>query len=271
VLAAVGSFLDARHHGGRWLVRIEDLDTPRLVPGSAAEILRTLESLHLFWDGGVTYQSTRLPLYAAALQQLRDAGRTFECSCSRQQLAPHGDTGYPGTCRTGPHAPGPTATRFRVTAGGWAEFTDRIQGLHRQSLDAQGDVVIRRRDGLTAYQLAVVVDDAAQNITDIVRGADLLESTAWQIELQLALGHPAPRYAHLPVVTAADGGKLAKSRFSLPPDLSNPSQVLLQSLVLLRQRPPPDLGRLGPAEVLNWAILNWNPALLHQIAAVPAP
>jgi glutamyl-Q tRNA(Asp) synthetase len=271
VLAAVGSVLDARHHGGRWLVRIEDLDTPRVVPGSAAEILRTLETLHLFWDGEVTYQSARLPLYEVALQQLRADGRTFECSCSRQMLATHGDRGYPGTCRSGPPVAGPTATRFRITDGGSVEFRDRIQGLRRLSLDPLGDVVIRRRDGRIAYQLAVVVDDAAQHITDVVRGADLLDSTAWQVELQRALGHKQPCYAHLPVVTGADGGKLAKSRFSVAPDLATPSQILLQTLVLLQQRPPADLAGLAPGEVLNWAILNWNPALMHQIAAVSTP
>jgi glutamyl-Q tRNA(Asp) synthetase len=270
VLAALGSYLDARHHGGHWRVRMEDLDTPRVVPGSADAILRTLEALNLFWDGEVSYQSTRLPLYEEAFQQLRASGRTFECSCSRRTVAAQGDPGYPGTCRGGPRRPGSTATRFRVGDGEWLEFTDRFQGLRRQNLQQLGDVVIRRRDGLFAYQLAVVVDDADQNITDVVRGADLLDSTAWQLELQRALGHKPPRYAHLPVVTAADGGKLAKSRCSVPPDLSNPSQVLLQALVLLQQRPPAELAKLEPGEVLEWAVLHWKPARLHQIAAVPA-
>ena len=250
-------------------MRIEDLDTPRVVPGSAAEILRTLETLNLFWDGDVTYQSTRLSRYEAALRQLRDGGRTFECSCSRQEVAAQGDSGYPGTCREGPQRAGPTATRFRVR-GEWLEFTDRIQGRCRQNLGALGDVVIRRRDGLFAYQLAVVVDDADQGITDVVRGADLLDSTAWQLELHRALGHEPPRYAHLPVVTAADGGKLAKSRCSVPPDLSDPSRVLLQALVLLQQRPPAELAKLEPGAVLEWAISNWKPAQLQRIAAVPA-
>ena len=269
MLAAVGSYLDARHHGGHWLVRMEDLDTPRVIAGSAAEILRTLATLHLFWDGEVAWQSARLPRYQAALDELRSRGLTFECSCSRQTLATQGDRGYPGTCRDGPRAPGPTATRFRIGHGS-VEFLDRVQGLRRQVLDPLGDVVIRRRDGRFAYQLAVVVDDADQGITDVVRGADLLESTAWQIELQRALGLAQPCYAHLPVVTAADGGKLAKSRCSLPPDLSNPGEVLLQALVLLRQRPPPELTGAAPGDVLKWAVANWKPAQLHQIAAVPA-
>jgi glutamyl-Q tRNA(Asp) synthetase len=270
VLAAVGSFLDARHHGGRWLVRIEDLDAPRVVPGSADDILRTLENLNLFWDGEVVRQSTRLPRYQAALEQLRARGRTFECNCSRQTVAAQGTSGYAGTCREGPQGTGPTATRLRIRDGQWIEFTDRIQGLRRHSLDQLGDVVIRRRDGLFAYQLAVVLDDADQGITDVVRGADLLDSTGWQIELQRALNLPSPHYAHLPMVTAADGGKLAKSRCSLPPDLSNPGQVLMQALVLLEQRPPAELTGLPAAEVLKWAVLHWQPHRLHQIAAVRA-
>jgi len=270
VLAAVGSFVDARHHGGRWLVRIEDLDTPRVVPGSAGEILRTLQTLNLFWDGQITYQSTRLPLYQAGLEQLRASGRTYECSCSRQALAAQGDSGYPGTCRAGPRHPGATATRFRIPDGETIEFPDRLQGLRRLCLDPLGDFVIRRRDGLFAYQLAVVIDDADQNITDVVRGADLLDSTAWQLELQRALGYRSPHYAHLPLVTAPGGGKLAKSRCSVAPDLSNPSQVLWQTLVLLEQRPPADLVHLEPREVLEWAILNWKPAHLHGIATVAA-
>jgi glutamyl-Q tRNA(Asp) synthetase len=269
VLAAVGSYLDARHHGGRWLIRVEDLDTARVVPGSAADILRTLETLNLFWDGDVIYQSARLARYQAALAQLRAGGLTFECSCSRQTVAAQGDRGYPGTCREGPRRPGPTATRFRIGAG-WLEFEDRIQGLSRQELERAGDVVIRRRDGLFAYQLAVVVDDADQDITDVVRGADLLESTAWQIELQRALGVGSPRYAHLPLVTAPDGAKLAKSRCSLPPDLSDPGRILLQALVLLRQRPPAQLTGHKPAEILKWAVAHWNPGHLHRITAVPA-
>jgi glutamyl-Q tRNA(Asp) synthetase len=270
VLAAVGSFLDARHSGGRWLVRMEDLDTPRVVAGSADEILRTLQTLNLFWDGEVTYQSARLALYEAGLEQLRACGRTYECSCSRQTLAVQADSGYPGTCRAGPRRPGPTATRFRIHDGETVEFTDRLQGVRRLRLDPLGDVVIRRRDGIFAYQLAVVIDDAEQAITDVVRGADLLDSTAWQIELQRALGLRTPAYAHLPVVTAPGGGKLAKSRCSVAPDLSNPAQVLWQTLVLLEQRPPPELRHLAPREVLEWAILNWKPSQLHRIASVAA-
>jgi glutamyl-Q tRNA(Asp) synthetase len=270
VVAAVGSFLDARHHGGRWQIRIEDLDRARVVPDSAAQILRTLETLNLYWDGEVTYQSARLALYAAALRRLRDNGQTFECSCSRRARSTQGDTGYPGTCRDGPRTAGPTATRFRISTSENLEFLDRIQGPRRYRLGELGDVIIRRRDGQFAYQLAVVVDDADQNVTDVVRGADLMDSTAWQIKLQRALGHATPRYAHLPVVTAADGAKLAKSRCSVAPDLANPGQVLFQALVLLQQRPPAELAALAPRELLIWAISNWQPDRMHGIASVPA-
>ena len=266
VVAALGSYLDARHRGGRWLVRIEDLDTPRTVRGSADDILRTLEALNLHWDGEVVRQSTRRSRYEDALARLRGLGRTFECSCSRQSLTLQGESGYPGTCRNGPRRPGPTATRLRVTEGALMRFEDRIQGPRTQRLDELGDFIIRRRDGVIAYQLAVVVDDADQGVTDVVRGADLLDSTAWQMELQRALQLPQPRYAHLPLVTAADGGKLAKSRCSVAPDLSDPGQVLLQALVLLQQRPPDALRGLAAAEVLKWAVLNWNPARLHRMA-----
>jgi len=241
------------------------------MPGSAAQILRTLEALNLFWDGEVTYQSARLERYQAALEQLCRGGHTFECSCSRQALSAQGDRGYPGTCRQGPRAAGPTATRFRVPEAEWVEFSDRLQGPQRQRLGELGDVVIRRRDGLFAYQLAVVVDDAEQNITDIVRGADLIESTAWQIKLQRALGYGMPRYAHLPLVTGADGGKLAKSRHALPAQVSQPAQVLYTALLLLQQHPPQALAGLEPGEVLDWAVSHWNPAALQGCAAVPAP
>jgi glutamyl-Q tRNA(Asp) synthetase len=153
---------------------------------------------------------------------------------------------------------------------GALRFKDRFQGPCERDLERLGDVVIRRRDGRFAYQLAVVVDDAEQNITDVVRGADLLDSTPWQIELQRALGLASPRYAHLPLVTAPDGTKLAKARCSLPPDLSNPAQILLQGLVLLRQRPPPELTGATPGEILDWAVSNWKPANFHRITAVPA-
>ncbi len=160
LLAAVGSFLDARHHGGQWLVRIEDLDTPRNVPGSADRILRTLENFGLHWDGPVEYQSRRLPLYQAALHKLKSEGRTFECACSRKVLGGN-DTSYPGTCRNGPTRRGPTATRFRMNDNVVVLFDDRVQGSWALQRADSSDFVIRRKDEIIAYQLAVVVDDDA--------------------------------------------------------------------------------------------------------------
>ena len=263
LLAAVGSYLDARHHGGRWLLRIEDLDTPRVVPGSADRILRTLEAFGLHWDGEVTYQSRRIPLYLAALEQLRAGGHTFECSCSRRELAQGSgnaeDTGYPGTCRAGPTRSGvPTATRFRCADDSVVLFDDRVQGSCHFELRQLGDFVIKRKDQIIAYQLAVVVDDGAQQVSQVVRGADLLPSTGWQITLQRALGSPLPGYAHLPLVVEENSEKLGKSRHSLPVEPALASTCLTGVLRLLRQPPPAELEHDTPARLLAWATRNWS-------------
>jgi glutamyl-Q tRNA(Asp) synthetase len=277
LVAALGSYLDARHHGGQWLLRMEDLDTPRLVPGSADQILRTLECFGLTWDGPVTYQSRNIDAYAAALERLKQNGHTFECGCSRRlRLAE--DQGYPGTCRartpatTDPDAGRPpTATRFRIEEQQTVVIDDRFQGECKFALRTLGDVVIRRRDGLFAYQLAVVVDDAAQNINYVVRGADLLSSTPWQTSLQAALGLARPRYAHLPVVVEPDGAKLAKSRRAVPLETARAGTLLLAALKLLGQSIPPGLEIETPGAILEWGISHWNPRAFHGIRAVPAP
>jgi glutamyl-Q tRNA(Asp) synthetase len=271
LLVAVGSFLDARHHGGQWLVRIEDLDTPRVVPGSADRILRTLEGFSLHWDGEVIYQSQRVPAYAAALSQLESAGRTFHCSCSRRELAGDGDSGYPGTCRNGPTRSGiPTSTRFRAADGGVVFFDDRVQGNCRFGTPELGDIVIKRKDGIIAYQLAVVVDDAAQHVSHVVRGGDLLHSTGWQIALQGALSVPSPRYAHLPLVVEQTGEKLAKSRHSVPVNPVLASTYLTTVLRLLNHPPPPEFEHDTPARLLAWAARNWNLAALAGVRSVTA-
>jgi glutamyl-Q tRNA(Asp) synthetase len=254
-VAALGSYLDARHHGGRWLVRIEDLDREREVPGGADQMLRTLEAHGLAWDGVVEYQSARRACYAEALGELARRNLTFECSCSRRELS--GEGGYPGTCRNGPQHPGPTATRFRVDDRP-IEFHDRAQGLCSFSLRERGDVVVRRRDGTFAYQLAVVVDDARQGVTDVVRGADLLDNTPWQIALQRALGLSTPRYAHLPIVVERDNGKLSKSRRSLALDPGDEGTQLYQSLAILGQTPPATLKLESPSAILAWAGAHWS-------------
>jgi glutamyl-Q tRNA(Asp) synthetase len=251
-------------------VRIEDLDRQRCLPGSAEEILKTLESLGLLWDGEILYQSQRTEAYAHALAQLQARGLTFECSCSRREL--HEAAPYPGTCRAGSARPGPTATRFRVDPVHLG-FDDRLQGAQHQDLASLGDVIIRRRDGAFAYQLAVVVDDAAQGVTDVVRGADLLESAAWQIALQHALGLPSPRYMHVPLVVEGMQGKLSKSRGSLALERAQPGAQLVRALCLLRFQPPAELVDAPASTVLEWAIPHWPPAALLGVrqVAVPVP
>ena len=257
LVAAVGSYLDARKAGGRWLVRMEDLDTTRVIPGCADGILHTLVAFGLQWDGEVIFQSLRTALYADSLQSLREQGLTFQCSCSRRELR-GSETGYPGTCRQGPtRSRGPTATRFRVPDT-VVSFPDRVQGACCFDLRTLGDPVILRRDGAYAYQLAVVVDDAAQGVGDVVRGADLLESTAWQISLQSALKLPLPRYAHLPLIVEKTQGKLAKSRRSLALDPARASQQLGEALTLLQHAPPAELQRASPNELLAWATTRWT-------------
>ncbi len=259
-MTALGSFLDARAHGGRWLVRMEDLDRERLIAGCAAQMLHTLEAFGLHWDGAIEYQSANSAAYAAALQRLQRLNLTFECSCSRRELADAG--GYPGTCRAGARSSGPTATRFRVPAGALS-FEDRVQGPCAYDFAERGDVIIRRRDQAFAYQLAVVVDDARQEVTDVVRGADLLDSTPWQVSLQRALQVPTPRYAHLPLITEPSGAKLAKTRRSVALEPAAAGAQLWQALGLLRQDPPAELKLSSPAQILSWGIEHWALAPLR--------
>jgi glutamyl-Q tRNA(Asp) synthetase len=249
-------------------VRIEDLDRERLLPGCADTMLRMLEAHGLNWDGSVEYQSRRIAHYEEALNSLSARALTFECSCSRRERA--GDGGYPGTCRNGPQRDGPTATRFRVEDT-TIVFADRAQGRCSFSLRERGDVVVRRRDGAFAYQLAVVVDDAAQAVTDVVRGADLLDNTPWQMALQRALGLPTPRYLHLPLVVEPREGKLGKSRRSLALDPPCAGTQLYQALTLLKQDPPPELKLESPGSLLAWAGANWRVDRFQGVKEVSIP
>lgn len=268
---AAASYLDARANGGRWLVRIEDLDRPRVLPGSAASILRALRQFGFEWDDEVVHQSDRLRGYTAALEALRVRGLTFECSCSRARLAE--EERYPGHCREGPSLAGaPTATRLRIEPHR-IHFTDRIQGSFRQDVAATiGDMVLRRRDQLFAYVLAVVVDDAAQGVTHVVRGADLLDNTPRQIHLQQQLALPQPAYAHVPVLTEADGKKLAKSARSIRLQAAAPLPQLIQVFHLLNLSPPPELEQATLPEAWAWATGRWDihrvPRRLTQALAV---
>ena len=254
---AVASYLDARAHGGRWLLRIEDLDRPREAPGSADGIVRALEQFGFEWDGPIMRQYDRREHYQAALRRLEAERLTFACTCSRAQL--EDELRYPGTCRErSPAPPIPAASRLRVEPG-FITFTDRIQGRFRQNVaGAVGDVILQRRDGIFAYVLAVVIDDAAQGVTHIVRGADLLDNTPRQIYLQRQLGLPEPNYAHVPVLTEADGAKLAKSRRSVQVVADSPVAQLLPIFSLLGLSPPAALGSAAIAAVWDWGIAHWN-------------
>jgi glutamyl-Q tRNA(Asp) synthetase len=234
---------------------MEDLDAPRVVRGCADQMLRTLESFALTWDGPVEYQSQRTAAYHHALQSLVDQGVTFECSCTRAER--QGEGGYAGTCRSGPARPGRTATRLRVGADAVC-FEDRVHGTCRFQLAERGDVIVRRRDGTIAYQLAVVVDDALQGVTDVVRGADLLDSTPWQLTLQSALLLPPVRYAHLPLVTEPGGQKLAKSRRSVAVDPGQAGAQLHEALGLLNHSPPAELKAAPAAELIAWGRDHWD-------------
>jgi glutamyl-Q tRNA(Asp) synthetase len=264
LIAALGSFLEARRQGGEWLVRIEDVDAPRARPGMTDAILRTLERYELHWDGPVLYQSRRTEAYRATLERLLNDGLAYPCTCSRRELAAYprgGDGGpiYPGHCRAGVHHPErPAAIRLRVTDAP-VDFRDTVQGDYRQCLASEvGDFVIRRADGLFAYQLAVVVDDASQSISQVVRGGDLLDSTPRQLYLQRLLGFPAPEYAHLPVAVDRSGYKLSKQTGAAPLDLENPAPALWAALDFLGQSPPHALRGEPPATILAWARRNWR-------------
>ena len=274
LVAAVGSFLDARHHGGTWLVRMEDLDRTREVPGAADDILHTLGALGLHWDGEILYQSRRTQAYLDACNRLTRLGLVYPCGCSRSEIAAagrHGPEGtiYPGTCRGG-LLPGRVARslRLRVPAEEIA-FRDRIQGRISQDVaKAIGDFVLRRADGIHAYQLAVVVDDAWQGITDVVRGADLTLSTLRQILLQRALGLATPRYAHIPLVLDREGRKLSKSEAAAPVDPAHPIATLRLALEFLGQVLPGETpGTL--ADLWHHAIAAWNPGRVPTAATGP--
>ena len=276
LVAAVGSFLEARTRGGAWLVRMEDLDPPRVVPGAADDILRALGACGMEWDGAVVRQSARADAYHAALHRLREMRRAYPCACSRRETADSAVTGidgpvYPGTCRPG-LAPGKPARAWRVdTRAAAVAFDDALQGRVAHDLARDfGDFVLLRADDVYAYQLAVVVDDAEQGITDIVRGADLLGSTPRQIYLQQLLGLPRPRYAHLPVAVNAAGEKLSKQTFAAPLDAANPLPALVAALAFLGQQPPRELARATVRELWDWALGNWRLEQVPRVVAAPA-
>ncbi|MYF00581.1 MAG: tRNA glutamyl-Q(34) synthetase GluQRS [Gammaproteobacteria bacterium] len=272
LVAALASFLDARAAGGVWLLRMEDLDPPREPPGAADEILRQLEELGMTWDGAVLYQSARIDAYEEILRNLEDRELCYPCDCSRRQVRAMGPV-YDGRCRSRAWAhestpAGTYAVRLLTEPEVWG-IDDRIQGRYEQNLERDtGDFVVRRRDGLFAYQLAVVADDAFQGINRIVRGIDLLDSTPRQLYLQSLLGYPRPGYAHFPVLLNEQGQKLSKQHLAAPVDTRQPAPLLRRALCFLNHPPPADLA--GPGELLDWAVGNWDILRIPALHGIPA-
>ena len=277
LVAALGSFLEARGHNGLWLLRIDDLDPPREVPGAANEILSTLDAFGFEWDGAVTYQSKRGEAYGQAMARLDACGALFLCACTRKEVADsslivEGERVYPGTCRHGVPQ-GRIARTKRVRVGDTIiDFQDAIQGNVTQNLAHEvGDFVVARTSGLFAYQLAVVVDDAEQGISDIVRGADLLGCTGRQIFLQQLLGLPRPRYAHVPAAVNAQGEKLSKQTLARPLELHDVAPLLVAALAFLGQLPPPDLANASVRDIWRWADENWDIGKIPRQRSMRAP
>lgn len=271
LVAATASYLQARSQGGEWWVRIEDIDPPREVPGASESILRTLEAFGFEWDGPVHYQSRHYERYQAALDQLRRSGQLYPCACSRKDIAEQNAEGvYPGTCRNGLR-PDQQVRAWRIrTVSQPVEFLDKIQGSQHYDLAREsGDFVLHRADGLFAYQLAVGLDDAEQGMTEVVRGADLLDSTPRQIFVQQSLGLASPVYAHHPVVTGENGQKLSKQNLASPLDESQPTIQLHAALRFLGQRPPAELkAPAGLAELWAWALRHWKLEAIPNTRAI---
>lgn len=269
LVAALASWLDARAQGGRWLVRIEDVDGPRCPPGTDEVILGQLAALGLVPDEPPTWQSRRGDLYQAALDSLIACGHAYGCACTRAEIAAaagprpkHGELVYPGTCRHGTNGRPVRAWRYPVE--GRVDWQDRRLGAQSQDLEAEvGDFVLMRADGLWAYQLAVVVDDAEQGITDIVRGADLADNTPRQIALQRALGLPTPRYLHTPLVLAADGHKLSKQNGAAALDLGDPLARLREAAARLGLETA--TGAIPAGELLAAAVAQWRASRVDRV------
>lgn len=264
LVAALGSYLSARSRSGTWLVRMEDLDPPREQKGAAADILRTLDAYGFEWDGEILYQSRRRDAYEAALDVLRRQGALYACGCTRKEIADSSMQGiegpvYPGTCRGG-LTDGRRARALRVrTDNSIIEFEDRVKSRQRATLESEvGDFVVRRADGFFAYQLAVVVDDAEQGVTEVARGADLLASTPRQIHLQNLLGYSTPSYLHFPVVLNAHGEKISKQTQPEALNRSDPVSLLWQALDFLGQNPSPEWKSASRADFWAAVIPRWS-------------
>jgi glutamyl-Q tRNA(Asp) synthetase len=277
LIAAVGSYLEAKSHNGEWLVRIENLDKPREIPTASHEIFRALEILGMEWDHEVIYQDQRIDSYENILTILNKRGLTYSCTCTRKEIADSSITGisgqiYAGTCRNNvQNKDRPGAVRIK-TDNNIVEFEDSLHGLISQRLESEtGDFILRRSDGIYAYQLAVVADDATQGITNVVRGADLLDSTPRQIYLQKLLGYSTPTYMHLPVAVNNQGEKLSKQTKAALLDISNPVKQLVEAVNFLGQESPIELLGNNVSSFWKWAIENWHPEKIHKKRTIPFP
>ncbi len=263
LVAAVGSYLQAKTNNGEWLIRIEDVDITRKVDGADADILKTLEAFGFEWHGKIIYQSEQTVHYEQALEQLISQSLIFPCLCSRKQLAKSNSAIYPGTCRNR-QLPEKNEHALRLLSKDIAiKFNDAVMGRQSQNIKRQcGDFVVRRRDGLFSYQLAVVVDDARQGISEIVRGADLLDSTPRQIYLQQLLKYSTPDYCHLPLAVNNSGNKISKSEGATKIDLQRKEQLLVSTLAFLGQNPAEDLAKSSINDIWSWAVEHWNVTLV---------
>lgn len=272
LVAAVASYCDAKSQGGQWLLRIEDVDTTRRVEGASEDIIRTLQRYGFEWDGEIVYQSQRSEYYEQALTRLRNLGLTYPCTCSRKEIADsstqQGIEGaiYPGTCLQHPIKPNTSIAWRLKTPAKRISFEDRIVGRQQHNIGQDiGDFVIKRADGLFSYQLAVVVDDAMQGITHVVRGADLLQSTTRQIYLQQCMGYAPLLYAHIPLVLNNQGQKLSKQTLAASIADMSPAETIYQALCFLQQSPPDTIKNATLNTVWHWAISNWKINRLARI------
>jgi glutamyl-Q tRNA(Asp) synthetase len=264
VYTALASFLDARVNHGLWQIRFDDLDTPRNVKGASDSILKTLEILGLHWDNTVDFQSQHLEKYEAALADLIAKNHVYRCECSRKDLS----SIYLQTCRN-KNLSSKTRCSLRLkTDSSEIFFDDVLQGRISRNLAEDGDFILKRKDGIIAYQFAVVLDDRRQNVNHIVRGIDLLNETPKQIFLQQVLNLPAINYLHVPILVDENGKKLSKTSFAAAVDLKKPHDVLFQLLTLLKQTPPIELKDASVTEVLDWATVNWDFRKLKSVTAL---
>lgn len=277
LVAALASYCQARANGGRWLLRIEDVDTPRVVAGAERQILNALEAFGFTWDGPLLRQSDRFDDYRASLEQLLAERYCFACECSRRSLREQGVASgvlgqiYPGNCRNKGLPVEAHSVRLDTRDAGRIEFHDGLYGDFSLDLETEvGDFVLRRADGIYAYHLAVVVDDYQQGVDEVVRGADLLENTCLHIYLQRRLGFATPRYLHVPLVNNMQGVKLSKQTGARALDPGNAPQLLCAALAHLNQRPDAQLQTAAPAEILAWAVEHWKPAVIPAQPAASA-